>query len=74
MLRIIEQRTTRFLETRDKIEDLAHELTKLYNREDPDYEEFNEITKRLCSICAYVDEVLPIVQDRIEEEALTAVI
>ena len=90
-LRIIEPRTTRLIETRDKIEYLAYELSKTldlnpkelrffnefsgkweftrHNYDNPDYEELEKITDRLYKICDYIDdEVLPTVQDRIEEE------
>ena len=71
-LRIIEPRTTRIVEARARIENLAYDLQhylKGNNYDNPDYEEINEITDRLCSVCEYIDdEALPIIQDRIEEE------
>ena len=46
-----------------------------HNFDNPDYDLLEEIIDRLYSIYDYIDdEVLPTVQDRIEEEALSAVV
>ena len=46
-----------------------------HNYDNPDYDLLEEIINRLYSTYEYIDdEVLPTVQDRIEEEALLAVV
>ena len=46
-----------------------------HNFDNPDYDVLEKITGFLYSACDYIDdEVLPTVQDRIEEEALSAVV
>ena len=43
--------------------------------DNPDYEELKKIPDILCSVCNYIDdEVLPTIQDRIEEEAEEALV
>ena len=72
-IELLAHKTIEFLKIKPEIKKIFNEYLGRWEFIDccdnPDYEELKKIPDLLCSVCNYIDdEVLPTVQDRIEEE------